>query len=337
MKIRKEEPVIVTKDGKYRLYNYKNEAELERMIVEHSSEIFGKNTHYFDIKKKIKSKAGFGTIPDGYVIDFDEKKLYIVEVELITHDLRRHVMLQIMNIIEALDNEKTCDELVEIFWKEIPPSRKRGKHNIKSIIANRGIIILIDDIGDPTKGITPLFETVNMLSKLAEVKAIPFQTYTRGSSSSQDHVHSFKSFTREELEKESKKWTFKWTTVPVEKHLDKLDNNSKMIFNDLSKKICCIAPSIKEVHRKNWTTYQISKLGNFCTIKFPKGCIEVHMKVDKNTFTDKKKITKDIERTPAWTFDKVFTIESQKDIDYAISLINQAYRCICEIKKENTG
>ncbi len=32
VKIRKEEAVIVTKDGKYHFYNYKNETELERMI-----------------------------------------------------------------------------------------------------------------------------------------------------------------------------------------------------------------------------------------------------------------------------------------------------------------
>lgn len=335
VKIRKEEAVIVTKDGKYHLYNYKNEAELERMIVEHSSEIFGKNTYYFDIKKKINSKAGFGTVPDGYVIDFEKKKLYIVEVELITHDLRRHIRSQIMDFIEALRNEKTCDKLVGIFQEELSSFKKIEKEVLKSVVTNWGIIILIDDIGDPMKEVNPLLETVNILSELAEVKAIPFQTYIKGGSFSQDHVHSFKSFTREELEKEAKKWTFKWTTVPVEKHLTKLDDNSKKIFKELGKKICCIAPDIKEVHRKNWATYQISKLGNFCTIKFPKGCLEIHMKVNKKTFTDKKKITKGIKRTPAWTFDKVFTIKSREDIGYAISLIEQAYQCMCEPKNKN--
>jgi len=333
IRIRKEEvQVIVTKDGKYGLYNYKSEAELEKMIVEHSSEIFGEDTHYFDIKKKIKSKAGFGTIPDGYVIDFKKKKLYIVEVELIKHDLRRHIRPQIIDFIQALDNKKTCDKLVEIFQNELASRKKNNAGSLKSIVSNWGIIILIDDIGDPMKEINPLLETVNFLSKIAEVKAIPFQTYVKEDNYSQDHVHSFRAFTKEELEKESKKWTFKWTTVAPEKHLNKLDDDSKEIFKELGKKICCIAPDIKEVHRKNWTTYQISKLGNFCTIKFPKGCLEVHMKVNKKVFTDKRKLTKDIERTPAWTFDKAFIIKSQKDIDYAISLIEQAYQCICESK-----
>jgi len=236
----------------------------------------------------------------------------------------------------ALRNEQTCKKLIEIFYEELSPFREIEKKEIKSIVANRGIIILIDEIGDHMKEVNPLMEVVNYLSERAEVQAIPFQTYVKNDRYSQNHVHSFKSFTREELEKEAKKWTFKWTTVSPEKHLDKLNTNSKIIFKELGEKICCIASDIKEVHRKSWSTYQISKLGNFCTIKFPKGCLEIHLKVDKNTFIDSKKITKDTKRTPAWTFDKVFTLKSQKDISYTISLIEQAYHCLCKSKMNKT-
>ncbi|MDP3966418.1 MAG: DUF5655 domain-containing protein [archaeon] len=329
----KEESIIVTKDGKYHLYKYINEKELEKMIVEHSSEIFGKNTHYFDIKKKIKSKSGFGTIPDGYLLDFDRKKLYILEVELISHDLRKHILPQIMSFIMALENENSHNQLIHLFEDELTSSSLATKEELKKMLDNYGIIILIDEVGDPMKEVNPLLEIVNLLAKHAEVKAIPFQTYIKGNNLSADHVHSFKSFTKEELEKESKKWTFKWADVSAEKHINKLDNNSKKIFNELREKICNISSDIKEVHRSNWTTFQISKLGNFCTIKFPKGNLEIYLKANKN-FKDNKKMTKDIKRTLSWTFDKVFTIKSQGEIDYAISLIEQAYRCICELKNK---
>ncbi len=328
----KEESIIITKEGEYHLYNYKNEAELERMIVEHSSEIFGKNSHYFDIKKKIKSKSGFGTIPDGYVIDFDKKKLYVVEVELISHDLRKHILPQIASFTMALENKNSQEELIKIFEEELKSSKKVARGNIKSIVTNYSIIIMIDEVGDPMKEVNPLLEIVNFLSKHGEVVAIPFQTYVKDNNFS-DHVHQFKSFTKEELENESKKWTFKWTDVPVEKHINKLDEEYKQIFEELRKKICALSPEIKEVHRKNWTTYQISKLGNFCTIKFPTGKLEIYLKANKD-FKDNKKITKDIKRTPAWTFDKMYTIKSQKDIDYAISLIEQAYQCMCGTKNK---
>jgi hypothetical protein len=43
-----EKPVIVTKDGVYHLFNYQNENDLERMVVEHATEIFGSDAVYFD-------------------------------------------------------------------------------------------------------------------------------------------------------------------------------------------------------------------------------------------------------------------------------------------------
>ncbi len=51
---KEEVQIIVTKNGRYNLYNYQKEEEFEKIIIEHSKEIFGENTHYFDIKKKIK-------------------------------------------------------------------------------------------------------------------------------------------------------------------------------------------------------------------------------------------------------------------------------------------
>ena len=329
-----EESIIITKDGRYHLYSYINEEELEKIIVEHSHEIFGKNILYLP-KIKIKSKAGIGTIPDGYVIDFDKKKLYLIEVELIRHDIRKHILPQIASFIIALKNESSQEKLVKIFEKEFKSPYKFTREELNSLFKNYGIIIMIDEVGDPMEETNPLLETVNFLTTHGEVIAIPFQTYVKGGNLSSDHIHSFKAFTKEELEKESKKWTFKWTTVPVEARLEKLDDNLKEVFMGLGKRICRIADNIDEKHTKSgYTTYQISKLKNFCAIKFPKGCLEVHIKVNKDKFIDTKKITKDTPRTVNWTFDKVFILKSQSEIDYAISLISQAYKCMCELKNK---
>ncbi len=328
-----EKPVIVTRDGTYHLYKYKNENDLERMVVEHSGEIFGKNTVYFDLKRKISSKSGRGTIPDGYVIDLKKNKLYLIEVELISHSLMGHIQPQIAKFIMALDNEKTTSKLVDEFYNEIPESIKIDKERLKSIVKNWGIIIVIDEVGDPMKEINPLLEIVNFLSKHGEVKAIPFQTYCKNGELTGDHVHSFKSFTKEELEQEAKKWTFKWGTVPVEKHLEKTTDDIKNVFLKLGEKICCIAPEVKEVHRKKWTTYQLSALKNFCTVKVLNDSLEINLKMDESIYSDKKGIAKSIKRTTAWTFDKVLNISSEKEIDYAVTLVEQAYKTIMMGKK----
>ena len=328
-----ENSVIVTKDGAYHLYNYQNENDLERMVVEHATEIFGRDTVYFDLKRKISSKAGFGTIPDGYVIDLKQDKLYLIEVELISHSLKRHVLPQITNFIMALDNDQTIIKLVEEFYKDLPETQKIDKDRLKSIVKNWGVIIVIDEVGDPMKEMNPLLEIVNFLSKHGEVRAIPFQTYCKNGELTEDHVHSFKSFTKEELEQEAKKWTFKWETVPVEKHLEKTSSDIKDVFLKLGKEICCIAPEVKEVHRKKWTTYQLSALKNFCTVKILNDSLEVNLKMEESIFNDKKGIAKSIERTPAWTFDKVLNISSEREIEDAILLIEQAYKSIIINKK----
>lgn len=325
-----EKPVIVTKDGIYQLYKYQSENDLERMVVEHATEIFGKDTVYLDIKRKISSKAGFGTIPDGYVIDLKQNKLFLIEVELISHSLINHVFPQISKFILALKNEDSVQKLVNIFYDEIPESKKIDKERLKTIVNNWSTIIVIDDVGDPMKeeGTNPLLEIVTLLSELGEVKAIPFQTYCKNGKFTDDHVHSFKSFTKEELEQEAKKWTFKWETVAVEKHLENTTDNIKEVFSKLSEKICCISPEVKEVTRKKWTTYQLSALKNFCTVKFKNDYLEISLKMDESVFEDKKGMAKSIKRTPAWTFDKVLHLSSEKEINYAVKLIKQAHKSL---------
>ncbi|VAW23774.1 hypothetical protein MNBD_ALPHA12-117 [hydrothermal vent metagenome] len=327
-----EKPIIVTKDGTYQLYSYQNEHELERMVVEHSTDIFGPDTIYFDLKRKIKSKSGFGTVPDGYVIDLKINKLYLIEVELIKHSLKRHVLPQITNFMMALDNEETVNKLVDEFYGELAETNKIAKERLRNIVKNWGVIIVIDDVGDPMKEINPLLEIVTFLSKHGEVKAIPFQTYCRNGVVTNDNVHAFKTFTKEELEQEAKKWTFKWETVPVEKHLEGVSDQLRGVFVELSRKICCISPEVKEVHRKKWTTYQLSALKNFCTVKILSDSLEVSLKMDDAIFSDKKCMAKSIKRTPAWTFDKVLNIGSEDEIDYALTLVEQAYMSITKSK-----
>lgn len=75
-----------------RLYihvSFGDEAELEKMIIKLSREIFGDKTVYFDVKKKVKSKKGsMGAIPDGYLLSLvgGSPKLFIVENEISEHD-----------------------------------------------------------------------------------------------------------------------------------------------------------------------------------------------------------------------------------------------------------
>ncbi len=316
------ETLIISDNNSFRLYSYKSEKELENLVIKHSKEIFGRDSIYIDSKKKLTSAKGISVIPDGLLLDFKRNKVYIMEVELSTHDIIHHISNQINRFKLAMNNNETHNHLAAEFYKKIMQQESKADlAKIQQIISSRfGIIILIDSISEK------LGEVVNMLSQDGtEVIAVPFETFV---DSRNNYIHKFTTFTKEALENESKKWTFKWTTIPIEKHLDKTDENMKDIFSMLSRQICSL-PNVKEKSRKDWITYQTSPLKNFCTIKILPNRLEVHLKCDKS-FIDKKGIAKNIERTPSWTFDKVFTVATRDDLEYAMNLIRQAYGCICK-------
>jgi hypothetical protein len=52
----------------YSYYEYPLEKEFEQIIIEKSAQIFGENSIFIDIKKRIGDSIL--TIPDGYLIDF---------------------------------------------------------------------------------------------------------------------------------------------------------------------------------------------------------------------------------------------------------------------------
>ena len=314
-------PVVILNGEVYSPYSYKREEELEKLAVENTEKLFGKNTHFFNIKRKIVSKSGIGSMPDGYLVDLDSDKFFIIEVELTSHDVVHHVMNQLSRFKLAMGNSETRNDLAKFLANTV---EKRGKVSDRDYLAQIieqgvGIFIIIDSVSEQ------LTEVVEHLAKDGtDVRAIPFETYTN---SRNQLLHKFTTFTREALVQEAKKWTFKWTTVPVNEHLVKTDSSLKHVFSTLSKQICSL-PNVKEKSRKNWITYQTSPLKNFCTVKVLPDYLEVHIKCN-NSFRDKKGITKKIERTPSWTFDRLFTIRSQEQIEYATYIIRQAYECTC--------
>lgn len=95
---------ILVKEKEFFLTMFKTESELEKVVVQNHTKIFGENTYYFDLKKGIKHKKGdLLTIPDGYLLRFSSNpSLTIIENELSTHDTRKHIGLQFVNFNSAL-------------------------------------------------------------------------------------------------------------------------------------------------------------------------------------------------------------------------------------------
>ena len=93
----------------YTQYKYVKEADFEKMIVANADNIFGSTGIYFDIKKMIGTPKKGATIPDGYFLDLtfhNDPRLYLVEVELNSHDVYGHIGEQILRFGISTETDK---------------------------------------------------------------------------------------------------------------------------------------------------------------------------------------------------------------------------------------
>jgi len=111
---------ILLIDGiEYSLWAPKKEGELEKSVKYHSVKLFGPDSIYFDVKKKIETSIGISTIPDAYLIDFPKAAFYIIEIELSSHPEYDHINKQIGKFIGALGNYKTRQKIARILKEYI--------------------------------------------------------------------------------------------------------------------------------------------------------------------------------------------------------------------------
>lgn len=153
---------LIINGKKYDECEFNDENELESIIVKESKNIFGQKSIYINAKRKIGTHFLGGGISDGYLFDFgDDKypKFYLVEVELKSHDYKRHIHDQLMRFSAFYDSsyykDKLIDELYEIVRGDQFIRDEFIKHSgnqeiyksIKEMINNcRNILIVINGL-----------------------------------------------------------------------------------------------------------------------------------------------------------------------------------------------
>jgi len=158
---------------------------LEDAVRTNYRHIFGITSLYFDVKRKLRSRAGVASIPDGYAILFDPRpKWYIVEVELASHPVYDHVVSQLTKFNRAVENTSQRREIVEFLYGAItddPVVVAQVKQRIKSgeiykfvsdvVSADPIIVIIIDEQTD---------ELAEALKDIrGDKKVVEFETYQR--------------------------------------------------------------------------------------------------------------------------------------------------------------
>lgn len=117
--------MIILDDKKLIETKFINEQEVEDLVIANSEHFFGPSSILVP-KKKIKTRDGFGTIPDGFAIDLSARVWYVVEAELSHHNVWTHIAPQVTKQLLAAGRAETRQLLAEILVQMVTddPSTK---------------------------------------------------------------------------------------------------------------------------------------------------------------------------------------------------------------------
>jgi hypothetical protein len=135
---------VVTPKGVFNKITPQNESSFEDAIRANVVNIFGEGRYYLDCKRRIGNGAKFN-IPDAYLLDLkrNEPRLFVVENELASHDLFKHIGVQLLEF--SHNYGKSGRQVKAILFEEISKipemamacenyAKERGYRNLDNLL-----------------------------------------------------------------------------------------------------------------------------------------------------------------------------------------------------------
>lgn len=110
--------MLIDKDRTFIQAAFDSEAELESVVITNAEYIFGPSSIFLP-KALIKTKDGFGTIPDGFAVDVSTRQWFIVEAELSKHSVWSHIAPQVAKQVIAATNPASRQLLADLIVDEL--------------------------------------------------------------------------------------------------------------------------------------------------------------------------------------------------------------------------
>lgn len=181
-----------------------NEDDLEQTVREHSKDIWGETSVYFD-KKKLHSPAGIGSIPDGYVVVLGPTPhWYVVEVELSSHPLFDHIVPQISKFATGVSNTASQSQIAAAMHKTIDQDDILKAWVRTKIGGSEVYKFLMDTICRPPVLAIVIDEKTEQLDEVCgqlparfkSIEVVEFKTFQRTGSDLTVHAHLFEPLQR---------------------------------------------------------------------------------------------------------------------------------------------
>ena len=179
---------IVSGNDVYYLKEYQLEKDFEQDVVANYRHIFGNDTIYIDIKKKIGDNIV--TIPDGYLLDFtfsNTPRLYIIENELSVHDAYKHIGTQLLKFAVSYKQSRLKIKQYILDYLSKSPTNMTFIESKASEMGYRNIDAMLESMiyRDTVDAIVIIdnssAELENVLSHLSmKIDIIEFKAYENG-------------------------------------------------------------------------------------------------------------------------------------------------------------
>ena len=179
---------ILSGNDIYYLKEYQLEKDFEQDVVANYRHIFGNDTIYIDIKKKIGDNIV--TIPDGYLLDFtfpNNPRLYIIENELSVHDAYKHIGTQLLKFAVSYKQSRLkIKQYILDYLSKMPNDmtfieKKASEMDYRNIDAMLESMIYKDTVDAIVIIDNSSAELENVLSHLSmKIDIIEFKAYENG-------------------------------------------------------------------------------------------------------------------------------------------------------------
>ena len=182
-------PWLIADGIKYIPWVATDEATFEDYFKQYFKKVFGEKSVLFD-RKKLTSLAGISSIPDGFVVGFETRNWFMVEVELARHDPKTYVNTQINDFIAYIRNKNNRNQLIDDFNKLIKDNKILlaevrnwlGETEIheflsKVVLRDPKIVIVIDVKTDRLREATCMFKPLIVEFKIFEREGIGIKVH----------------------------------------------------------------------------------------------------------------------------------------------------------------
>jgi predicted transport protein len=151
-----EMAISVSLDGEiFEQVLYSIEDDFEQLVAENAETIFGDKAIYINAKRKINTSTLGRTIPDGFLIDlldYEESRFYLVELELQNHNFFNHIFPQITKFFAFYKDSQQRHKLIETIFKLFQEDTVL-KSKIRDLIGSEEVYKFLKDTIDNSQNI----------------------------------------------------------------------------------------------------------------------------------------------------------------------------------------